>query len=203
MKEIVRSKRAGRFLLVVVCLLAAACDQLPKERFLTPPLVAIRRHGEHEFFVKALPAVPMAELVDMSVFEKLEPGLNFDQVEIILGKPLFVSLEGGRDDVRSFSSSQGGRIEVVRQTIDSEDRQSESWFLRFALNEPCAPCYVNAPIWKIVPDQPERLSLSVSTDDGQVKVELNKKRLVRLWWLREGPVVHPVFPEAREREASR
>jgi hypothetical protein len=175
----------------LISLPAGNCAPGSSEVSLPSPLTKITRHGASEFFVEALPGVRLSQLVDVTVFDGLRPKLNFDEVAAILGSPQSSYLEHNRDEVRVFSSELDGRFEVVRQTVDSEGYQGERWYLRFVPKEPCAPCYVQPPILRAIPDSPQTLNLSIDTEDGQALLEFERKRLVRIWWLRDGPLILP------------
>jgi hypothetical protein len=198
MSETIPWRRVTRCAFAGICFFAVACGREFDERELPAPLARIRQHGAYEFFVQARPGVSIDQLVDLAGFDGLEPGQDFDRVETVLGEPVHVFREDGRDEVRAFSSRLDGRVEVVKQTTESEGVYGESWFLRFAPNRPCFPCYMKPPLWQAVPNAPTRLILSLSADDGKVDLELNAKRLVRIWWLRDGPVVHPVPPRTQD-----
>jgi hypothetical protein len=200
-KRVSRVKGAVFCFFVSIWLPASGCG-MAWERPLPAPLTKISHFGGNDFFIEARHGVLLADLVDLEAFQDLKPGMSFDQVREVLGEPQFAFQEYRRDDVLAFSTRFDGRIEVVRQTVSSEGYEGERWFLRFGLLQPCAPCYVKPPIWDVVPVQPERLSLSVSTDDGQVVLDLEEKRLVRIWWLGDGPEEEAPRSRAREREES-
>jgi hypothetical protein len=168
---------------------AISCTPASQERQLSAPLDKIRRHGENEYFIASLPGVALSDLVDLAMFHELAPGFSFDQVEAILGPPLLVFKSDRRDDGSAFASSFEGRIEVVRQVVSSEGYEGERWFVRFTPRVPCSPCYIKRSIWQAIPDSSEGTSIYVSADNGQVKLEIDeKKRLVRIWWLDDGPL---------------
>lgn len=186
---------------VTAFLVWLACAPAPTERALPPPLLKAVDYSDHEAFIHAQPGTQISALVDLSMFDGLRPGLKVEEASELLGEPTNEYTERrGRDHVYVFSSSSRGSVEVVRQPVDSEGYTGERWFLRCSLSGADAARVVQPMVLAAMPNHDGDFSLSVLADDGQVGLDFKGERLIRIWWLRAGPLkLPPRYESTRHR----
>ena len=124
-------------LLVLCWIVVTACsDELPREVSVETPVEAPLAKLEvwgHEAYIDAAKGVRLEDLVDISPLRSagLSPGETLDEVRAILGEPNYRSTSRqGRDLVFGYRTDKG-RIEIIRQEVESEDYEVVHWLTTY------------------------------------------------------------------------